>query len=31
MADGAVKFAADGQRREAAAGFHGAPEIHYKG
>ena len=31
MADGAVEFAADGQRREAAAGFHGAPEVLYKG
>lgn len=29
MADGAVKFAADGQR-EAAAGFHVASEVLYK-
>lgn len=31
MADGAVKFAADGQRGKAAAGFHGTPEVLYKG
>lgn len=27
----AVKFAADGQRREAAVGFHGASEVLYMG
>lgn len=31
MEDGAVKFAADGQRGEGAAGFHGTPEVLYKG
>lgn len=31
VADGAVKFASDGQRRVTAAGFHGVPEVHYKG
>lgn len=31
MEDGAIKFAADGQREKAAAGFHGTPEVLYKG